>query len=163
MNRSTPGSSVLHCLLDFAQTYVHRVDDAIQWSHPLSPPSPSALNLSQHQSFSNESAFCIRWPKCWSFSFSISPSNEYSGLIFYWMTCLISLQSKGLSRVFSNTTIQKYQFLGAQSTVQLLHPYMTTRKITVLTRRIFVGKVKSLLFNLLSRFVSAFLSRSKRL
>ena len=64
--------------------------------------------------FSNELALCIRWPKYWSFSFSISPSNEYSGLISIGMTGLISLQSKGLSRVFSNTTVQKHQFWGAQ-------------------------------------------------
>ena len=64
--------------------------------------------------FSNESVLCIRWPKDWSFSFSISPSNGYSGLISLGWTGWISLQSKGLSRVFSNTTVQKYQFLGAQ-------------------------------------------------
>ena len=64
--------------------------------------------------FSNESALCIRWPKYWSFSFSISPSNEYSGLISFRMDWLISLLSKGLSRVFSNTTVQKHQFFGTQ-------------------------------------------------
>ena len=64
--------------------------------------------------FSNESALCIRWPKYWSLSFSISPFNEYSGLISFRMDCWISLQSKGLSRVFSNTTVQKHQFFGAQ-------------------------------------------------
>ena len=90
--------------------------------------------------FSNESVLCIRWPKYWSFSFS--PSNEYSGLISLGLTGLISLQSKGLSRVFSNTTVQKHQFFGNQlSLVQLSHPYMTTGKTIALTRRIFVGKV----------------------
>ena len=73
-------------------------------SHPLSPPSPPALHLSQHQVFSNESALCIRWPKYWGFSFSISSSNEYSGLIPLGLTGLISLQSKGLSRIFSVTS-----------------------------------------------------------
>ena len=68
--------------------------------------------------FSNESALCIRWPKYWSFSFSISPSNEYSGLISFRMDWLISLLSKGLSRVFSNTTVQKHQFFGAQVSSQ---------------------------------------------
>ena len=76
-------------------------------SHPLLPPSPPASNLSQHQVSSSELALCIRWPEYWSFS--ISPSNEYLGL-----TGLISLQSKGLSRVFSITTVQKHQFFGAQ-------------------------------------------------
>ena len=77
---STPGFPVHHCLLEFAQTHVHRVSDAIQPSHPLSP-SPPALNPSQIRIFSKESALWIRWPKYWSFSFSISPSSEHSELI----------------------------------------------------------------------------------
>ena len=80
---SVPGSSVRHCLYEFTQIRVHWVSDAIQPSHPLLPPSTPALNLSQHQVFSNESTLRIRWPKCWSFSFSISPSNEYSWLISF--------------------------------------------------------------------------------
>ena len=74
-----------HQLLELAQTRVHRVGDAIQPSHLLLSPSPPAFNLSQHQVFSNESVLCIRWSKYWSFSFSISPSNEYSGLISFRM------------------------------------------------------------------------------
>ena len=81
MDCSTPGLSVLHHLLKFAQVYFHCISDAIQPSHPQMPSSFSALNLSQHQGLSDESAVCIRWPKYWSFNFSISPSNEYSGLI----------------------------------------------------------------------------------
>ena len=92
MNRSTPGLPVHHQLLEFTQTHVHRVSDAIQPSHPLSSPSPPAPNPSI-KVFSNESTLCIRWPKYWSFSFSIIPSKEILGLI--------SLQSKGLPRVFS--------------------------------------------------------------
>ena len=84
--------------------------------HPLS--SPPTFNLSQHQVFSNGSVLCIRWPKYWSFSFSISPSNEYSGLFPLGWACLISLQSKGLSRVFSNTTVQKHQFFGTHLSSQ---------------------------------------------
>ena len=80
MNRSKPGFPVHHQLPESTQTHVHRVTDAIQPSHPLSSPSPPTFNLSQHQGLSNESVLCIRWPKYWSFSFSISPSNEYSGL-----------------------------------------------------------------------------------
>ena len=76
MNRSMPGLPVHHQHLESTQTHVHRVGDAIQPSHPLSSPSPPALNLSQHQALPNESALRIRWLKYWSFSFSISPSNE---------------------------------------------------------------------------------------
>ena len=82
-NCSTPGFPVLHQLPELAQTHVHWVGDVIQPSHPLSSPSPPAFNLSQHQVFSNESVLHIRWPKYWSFSFSICPSNDYSGLISF--------------------------------------------------------------------------------
>ena len=109
--------------------------------------------------FSSESVLHIRWPKYWSFSFSISPSNEYSGLISF-KTGLTSLLFKGLSRVFSNTTAQKHQ-CSAFFILQLSHPYMTTGKTIALTRSTFVGKVMSLLFNMLSRLVMAFLPRSK--
>ena len=130
--------------------------------HPfLLPPSifPSI------RVFSNESVLHIRWPKYWSFSFSISPSNEYSGLISLGWTDWISLQSKGLSRVFSNITVQRHQFFGAQLffKVQLSHPHMTNGKTIALTRWTFVGKVTSLLFNMLSRLVITFVPRSKRL
>ena len=114
--------------------------------------------------FSNESALYIRWPKYWSFSFNINPSNEHPGQSPLGWTGCISLQSKGLSRVFSNMTIQKHKFFNAQlSLVQLSHPYMTTRKTIDLTRWNFVGKVMSLLFNMLSRLVITFLPRSKHL
>ena len=83
MGCSVPGSSVLHCLPEFAQTHDHWVSDAIQPSHPPLPSSPPALNLSQNQIFFSELALCIKWPKYWSFSFSISPSSEYSGLISF--------------------------------------------------------------------------------
>ena len=94
MDWSTPGFPVLHYFLEFSQTHVHWVGDSIQTSHPLLSPSPPALNLSQHQGlFSNESALPIRKPKYWSFSFSISPSNEYSELISFRMDWL-DLQNK---------------------------------------------------------------------
>ena len=92
---STPGLPVLHYLLEFAQTHVRWVSDAIQPSRPLSPPSPPAFNLSQCHVFSNESALHIRWPKYWSFSFSISPSNEHSGLISFRMDWLDLLAVQG--------------------------------------------------------------------
>ena len=103
--------------------------------------------------------------KYWSFSFNISPSNEYSGLIPLALTGWITLQSKGLSRVFSNTTVQKHQFFQCSAffIVQISHPYMTTGKTITLTRQTFVGKVMSLLFKMLSRLVIAFLPRSKHL
>ena len=115
--------------------------------------------------FSDESVLHIRWPKYWSFSFSISPSNEYSGLIPLGLTGWISLQSKGPWRVYSNITSSKASILwhSAFLMVQLSHPYMTTRKTIALTRQSFVGKIMSLIFNMLSRLVIAFLPRSKSL
>ena len=83
MDCSSPGFHVLHRLLEFAQTHVHWVGDVTQPSHPLSPPTPPPLNISQLEVLSNESALLIRWPKYWSFSFSICPSNECSGLISF--------------------------------------------------------------------------------
>ena len=120
MNRSTPGLPVHHQLPEFTQTHVHCVSDATHPSHPLSSPSPPAPIPPSIRVFSNESALCIRWPKYWSLSLNISPFNEYPG----W-TGWISLQSKGLSRVFSNTTVQKHQFFGAQFSSQSnshIHP-----------------------------------------
>ena len=115
MDCSIPGFPVHHQLLEPAQTRVHQVGDAIQPSHLLSSPSPPAFNLSQHQGlFQWFGHLHIRWPSYWSFSFSISPSNEYSGLTSFRWTGWISLQPKGLSRVFSNTTVQKHQFFGIQ-------------------------------------------------
>jgi len=130
----------------------------------LLPPIPPNIRV-----FSNESTLRMRWPKYWSFSFSIIPSKEIPGLISFRMewTGWISLQSRGLSRVFSNTTVQKHQFFSAQPSSQSIHtrphPYMTTGKTIALTRRTFVGKVMSLLLNMLSRLVITFLPRSKRL
>ena len=114
MDCSTPGFPVHHHLPELAQTYVHWVSDAIQPSCPLSFPSPPAFILSHHQGLSNELALHIRWPNYWNFTFSISPSNEYSGLISFRIDALTSLQSRGLSRVFSSTTTQKHQFFGVQ-------------------------------------------------
>ena len=93
--RILPGLPVHHQLLEFTQTHVHCVDDAIQPSHPLLSPSPLALNLPSIRVFSNESALWIRWPKYWSFSFNISPSNEHSGLISFRMDWLDLLAVQG--------------------------------------------------------------------
>ena len=118
MNRSTPGLPVHHQLSEFTQTHVHRVSDAIQPSHPLLsplllPPIPPSIKV-----FSNESTLRMRWPKYWSFSFSIIPSKKSQGWSPSEWTSWISLQSKGLSRVFSNTTVQKHQFFGTQPSSQ---------------------------------------------
>ena len=117
MDCSMPGFPFLHHLLEFAETHVHWVVDAIQPSNPLSSPSPPGFYLSIIRVFSNDLTFHIRWPKYWSFSFSISPPNEYSGFISFRIDRLISWLSKGLSRVFSNTTAQKHQSFGALPSV----------------------------------------------
>ena len=124
MNRSTPGLPVHHQLPEFTQTHVHRVSDAIQPSHPLSSPSPPAPNPSQHQSFSSESTLCMRWPNYWSFSFSISPCNEYPGLISFRMDWLDLLAVQGTLKESSPTP----QFKSINSLVlSLLHsPTLTS-------------------------------------
>ena len=165
LNRSTPGLPVHHQLLEFTQTHAHQVGDAIQPSHPLSSPSPPAPNPSQHQGLSSESALHIRWPKYWSFSFSISPSNEHPGLIFFRMDWLDLLAVQGtLKSLLQYHSLKASIFqCSAFFTVQLSHPYMTTGKTIALTRQTFVDKVMSLPFNMLSRLVITFLPRSKRL
>ena len=164
MNRSTPGLPVHHQFPEFTQTHVHQVSDAIQPSHPLSSPSPPALNPSQHQSFPM-SQLRMRWPKYWSFSFSISPYKEHPGLISYKMDWLDLLAVQGTLKSLLQYHNSKASILrrSAFFTVQLSHPYMTTGKTISLTRRTFVGKVMSLLLNMLSRLVITFLPRSKRL
>ena len=165
MNCSTPGLPVHHQLPEFTQTHLHRFGDAIQPSHSLSSPSPPSFNLSQHQGLFKWVSSSHQWPKYWSFSFSISPSNEYSGLIssrMEWLDLLAvqrTLKSL-LQHHSSNTSILQH---SAFFTVQLSHPYMTTGKTIALTRRTLVGKVMSLLLNILSRLVITFLPRSKRL
>ena len=150
---------------EFSQAHNHWVNDGIQPSHPLSSPSPSTFNLSQHQGLSNESALCIRWPKYWSFSFSISPSHEYSGLISFRIDWLDLLAVQGTLKSLLQHHASKASILqrSAFFMVQFSHPYMTTGKIIALTIQTFVCKVMSLLFDTLSRFVIAFLSRSKSL
>ena len=163
MDCSTPGFPVHQQPPELAQTHVHWVGDAIQLSHPLSSPSPPAFNLSQHQGLFKESHLCIMWPKYWSFSFSISPSSEHSGLISFRMDWLDLLAVQGTLKSLLQHHSLKASILWCSAffMVQLSLPYMTTGKIIALTRRIFVGEVMSLLYNMLSRFVIAFLPRSK--
>ena len=161
MNCSTPGLPVYHQLPESTQTHVHWVGDAIQPSHPLSSPSPPALNFPSIRVFSHKSALHIRWPKYWSFSFNISPSNKHAGLICFRMDWLDLLAVQGTLKSLLQHHSSKASILqrSAFFIVQLLHPYMTTGKTIALTRRTFVGKVISLLFNMLSRLVITFLPR----
>ena len=141
MNCSTPGLPVHHQLLEFTQTHVHRVSDAIQPSHPrLSPASPAPIPPSIRV-FSNESTLRMRWPKYWSFSFSIIPSKEIPRLISFWMDCLDRLAVQGALKSLLQHHSSKASILwhSAFFTVQLSHPYMTTGKTIALTRRTFVG------------------------
>ena len=166
MNHSTPGLPVHHKLPEPTQTHVHWVSDAIEPPHPLLSSSPPALNLSQHQGlfqWVSSSHLVAKAETGVSASASVLPMNTRDWSPLGW-TNWISLQSKGLSRVFYNTTVQKHQFFfwcSAFFIVQLSHPYMTTGKTIALTRQTFFGKIKSLLFNMLSRLVITFLPRSK--
>ena len=163
MDCSTPGFPVYHQLPELAQIHVHWVGDAIQQSQPLSSLPPAVFSLSQHQGLFNESFLCIRCPKYWSFSFSVSPSNEYSGLISFRMDWfyLLAVQGTLKSLLQHHSSKPSVLWCSAFFIVQLSHPYMTTGKSIALTRWIFVGKVMSLLFNMLSRLVITFLQRSK--
>ena len=161
MDCSTPGLPVHHQLVEFTQTHVHWVGDAIQPSYPLLSPSPPAFYLSSWV-FSSESVLRIRWPKCWSFSFSIRPSIEYSGLISFtidWFD-LLAVQGTHKSLLQHHHSKASILWCSAFFIVQLSHQYMITGKAIALTRQIFVSKVMCLLFNILSRLVIAFLPRS---
>ena len=144
MNRSTPGLPVHHQLPEFTQTYVHRVGDVIQPSHPLSSPSPPAPIPPNIRVFSNESTLLMRWPKYWSFSFSIIPSKEISGLIFRmdWLD-LLSVQGTIKSLLQHHSSKASILQLSAFFTVQLSHPCMTTGKTIALTRWTLVGNVSA--------------------
>ena len=163
MNRSTPGLPVHHQLPGFTQTHAH-----CQWCHPavsschpllLLPQVPPSIRV-----FSNESTLRMRCPKYWSFSFSISPSNEHPGLISFRMNWLDLLAVQGTFKSLQHHS-SKASILwhSAFLTAQLPYPYMTTGKTIALTRWTFVGKVMSLLFTMLSRLIITFLPRSKRL
>ena len=147
MHRSTPGLPIHHQLPEFTQTHAHRVGDAIQPSHPPLSPSPLPPIPTSIRVFSNESALRMRWPKYWSFSFSISPSNEHPGLISFRMDWLDLLAVQGTLKSLLQHHSSKASVLwcSAFSIVQLSHPYMTTGKTIALTRWTFVGKIMSLL------------------
>ena len=150
MDCSTPGFPVHLEFWEFTRTHVRRVGDAIQPSHPLSSPSPPAFHISQHQVFSYDSVLNIRWPKYGSFSFSISPSNEYSGMISFRMNWLDLLVVQRTHKSLLQHHSSKASILQCSVffIVQLSYPYMTTGKTIAFTRQTFVGKVISLLFNI---------------
>ena len=165
MNHSTPGLPVHHQLPEFTQTHVH--ESVMPSSHLifclpllLLPPIPPSIRV-----FASESTLHMRWPKYWSFSFSISPSNEHPGLISFRMDWLdlLSVQRTLKSLLQHDSSKASVFWLSAFFIVQLSLPYMTTGKTIALTRWTFVGKVMSLLFNMLSRLVITSLPRSKHL
>ena len=165
VSHSTPGLPVHHQLPEFTETHVH--ESVIPSNHlilcrPLLflPPIPPSIRV-----FSNESALCIRWLKYWSLSFNISPTNKYPGPISFRMDWLDLLAVQGILKSLLQHHSSKASTLqcSASFTVQLSHPYMTTGKTIALTRWTFVEKVMSLLFNMQTRLVTAFLPRSKHL
>ena len=161
MNCSTPGLPVHHQLPEFTQTYIHRVmpSSYLILCRPLLllPPIPPSIRV-----FSNESTLLMRWPKYWSFSFSIIPSNKHPRLISFRMDWLDLLVVQGTLKSLLQHHSSKASILHCSDffTVQLLHLYMTTGKTIAVTRRTFVGKVTSLLFNMPSSLVIPFLPRS---
>ena len=159
MNPGTPGLPVHHQLLEFTQESVMPSSHLILCRPLLLLPSiPPSIRV-----FSNETTLCMKWPKYWSFSLSISPSNEHPGLISFRMDWLDLLAVHGTLKNLLQHHSSKASILQCSAffTVQLLHPYMTTGKTIALTRRTSVGKVMSLLLNMLSRLVITFLPRSK--
>ena len=163
MNHSTPGLPVHHQLLEFTQTHVHRVGDATQHLILCRPLLLLPSIFPSIRVFSNESVLRIRWPKYCSFNFSISPCNEYSGLISFRIDLFDPLAVQGTLKSLLQHHSSKASILWhtAFFMVQFSHLYMMTGK--TLTRWTFVSKVMSLLFNMRSRLVITFLPRSKHL
>ena len=163
MECSMPGLPVHRQLLELTKTHVHWVGDAIQYLILCRPLLLLPSIFPSIRIFSNESALRIMWPKYWSFSFSYSPSNEHPGLICFRMDWLDLLAVQGTLKSLLQHHSSKASILRRSIffIVQISHPYMTTGKTIALTRQTFVGKVMSLLCNMLSRLVIAFLPRTK--
>ena len=163
MDCSMPGLPVYHQLPEFTQTHIHWVSDASNHLILCHPLLLLPLIFPSIRVFSNESALRMTWPKYWSFSFNISPTNEDSGLISFRMDWLDLRAVQGTLESLLQHHSSKASILrhSAFFIVQLLYPYMTTGKTKALTRWTFVDKVMSLLFNMLSRLVIAFLPRNK--
>ena len=165
MDCGTTGFLLLYYLPEFSQNHVHWVNDATRPSHSLSPPSLPASIFSSIRVFSNELALCIRRPEDWSFSFSISLSTEYSVLISFridWFD-LFAVQGTLKSLLQHHSSKASILWCSAFFMVQLSYPYMTTGKTIALPIGTFVSKLMSLVFHTLSKFVLAFLLRSKHL
>ena len=162
MNCSTPGLPIQHQLLEFTQTHVHWCQPAISSSVIPFSSCPQSLPAPV---FSNESTLHMRWPEYWSFSFSITPLNEHPGLVSFRMDWLDLLAVQGTLKSLLQHHSSKASILRCSAffVVQLLHLHMTTGKTIALTRWTFVGKVMSLLLNILSRLVITFLPRCKHL
>ena len=165
MDFSTPALPVHQQLPEFTQTHVHWVSDVIQPFQPLLFPVPPTFNISQHQGLFQGVRSSHQVTKYWSFSFRICPSNECSGLISFRMDWLDLHAVEGTLKSLLQHHSSKASILwySAFFIVQLSHPYITTGKTIALTKWTFVGKVVSLLLNMLSRLVITFLPRSKRL
>ena len=164
MNCSMPGFPVCHQFPKLAQTHVHQVSDVIQPYHPLSSPSPPAINVSQHQGLFKWLSSSYQVAKYWSFSFRIGPSNEYSGLTSFRIDRFDLLVHGTLKSLLQHHSSKaSILWCSAFFMVQHLHPYMTTGKTIALTIQTFVSKMMSLLSDTLSRFVITFLPRSKHL
>ena len=165
MDCRSSGLPVNYQLPEFIQTHVYWVGDAIQLPQPLWSPSPPAFNHSQHQGLFQWLSSSHWWPKYWRFSFSISPSNEYSRLISFGMDWFDLLGVQKTLRSLPQHHSSKAPILWCSDffIVQLSHPYMITGKTVALTRWTFVVKVVSVLLNMLSRLVITFLPRSKHL
>ena len=151
MDCSMPGFPVFHCLPEFPQTHVHWIGDAINHLILCRPLLLLPSIFPSIRVFSDGLALCMRWPKYWSFS--ISPSNEYSGLISFridWFD-LLTVQGTLKNILQHHSSKASILWCSAFFVVQFSHPYITNGKIIVLTRQTFVGKVMSLLFNMLSR------------
>ena len=163
MDCSIPGFPVHHQLPEPTQTHVHWVSDTLQPSHPLSSPSPPALNLSWHQGLFKWVSSSHQVAKVSDFQLQHHPSKEHPGLISFKMDWLDLFAVQGSLKSLLQHHSSKASILRCSAffIVQLSHPYMTTGKIMALTRQTFVGKVMSLLFNMLSRLVIIFLPRSK--
>ena len=161
MDYSTPGLPVHHQLLEFTQTHVHWVGDAIQPSHPLSSPSPPAFNLSQHQGLFQWVSSFHQVAKVLELQLQHQSFSEYSGLIFFRIDWFDVLAVQGTLKSLLQHHSLKASVLQCSAffMVQLSHPYMTTRKTISLTGWTFVNKVISLLLNMLSRLVIAFFSQ----
>ena len=163
MDCSTPGFPVLHRLLELAQTHVHRVSDVIQTSHPLSSPSPPAFSLSKHQGLFQRVSSSHQVAKV--LEFQLQPQSFQwifrADFLEDWLVNLLAVQGTLKSLLQYHSSKASILWRSAFFIVQLSHPYMTTGKTIALTRQTFVGKVTSLLFNMLSMLVITYLPRSK--